>query len=128
MIHKFWKVRLGTYFPVTINERSTRGSEVDDDSISYNLVRQKSDEAEEMIAKIWNVLSAFEEHIAAMISDTFLESSNDDALLAIPPLARLVDSMSGYIDCVLALDIVRMSKGLKSTCLNTPVVRSLTQF
>ncbi|KAF2813324.1 uncharacterized protein BDZ99DRAFT_253794 [Mytilinidion resinicola] len=110
MIQKHWNARLGTYRPVTKSDYP-RGSEVDD--VTRDLVRRKLEEAEERVAKIWSVLSGFEEYTTTMISDLLLHVSNGDALLAAPPMARFIDSISGYIECLLAVDIVRTSRGLE---------------
>ncbi|KAI1345126.1 rho-type GTPase-activating protein [Xylariaceae sp. FL0016] len=71
MIHKFWNVRLTP--PQEVEEPQ---QEEPLDAESRDLVRQKEENMEEKVYRIWSVLSTFEESSAACISDMLLHVSN----------------------------------------------------
>ncbi|KAK5987315.1 Rho-type GTPase-activating protein 1 [Cladobotryum mycophilum] len=74
MIHKFWNVRLAQ--PIENPENSDDPSETAVDVVDKDFIRQKEEQMEDKVYRIWSVLSTFEESSAACISDMLLHVSN----------------------------------------------------
>ncbi|KAM0283616.1 hypothetical protein ACHAQH_002394 [Verticillium albo-atrum] len=70
MIHKFWNVRLSSSSEKTDVPMDT------DDPVARDNIRNREEQMEEKVYRIWSVLSTFEESSAACISDMLLHVSN----------------------------------------------------
>lgn len=109
MIHKFWNVRLAN--PGSDNVEKSLLDDAGEEE--RNLVREKEEQMEAKVYRIWSVLSAFEESSAACISDMLLHVSNGafvDGVLVAKRFIWHVDILFGATD---RLDYLMLSQGIK---------------
>jgi hypothetical protein len=114
MIHKFWNVRLA--------EASSSGTEQYNlqnlsDEEGREVVRNREEQMEEKVYRIWSILSTFEESSAANISDMLLHVSNGayiDGVLVAKKFIWHVDLLFRSADKLDAIMAREQIKGMHS--------------
>jgi len=111
MIHKFWNIRLNGHLPAAPEDGHFNEGPNEE---QRRQLQKREGETEEKVMRIWQVLSAFEETAASLVSDMLLHASNGITALATLPIAKFIKCIDLYVSCLTAVDIIRAERGLKS--------------
>ncbi|KAF2640977.1 hypothetical protein P280DRAFT_427391 [Massarina eburnea CBS 473.64] len=108
MIHKYWNVVLkNEYGDIFTSGRIPYKNGVE---LSQDIVDEYLDRTEDLMNRIWMVLSAFEESCASSISDMLLHVSNAESNEAVKAEACILIKIEGFFGALDRLDRLKQAR------------------